>query len=212
LHHVTQPAPPPATAGGMLSPQHIAARLALPPPPPDPRDLHAISLGEEGVLREAAVLVPLVARATGLTLLLTQRTAHLSGHPGQISFPGGGVERGDLSREDTALREAEEEIGLPRSCVSVLGRLANYDVVSGFRITPVVGWVQPPFDLVADEYEVASVFEVPLAHFLNPANYTRHETFFEGRHRHYLAAPYEGRYIWGATAGMLYCLCRTLAG
>ena len=108
------------------------------------------------------------------------------------------------------MRETEEEIGLGRARVELLGRLPAYEIPSGFRITPVVGWIEPPFDLKPDPFEVEAVFEAPLAYFLNPANYQRREYRFRGRHRHYMAIPFEGRYIWGATAGMLYSLCRML--
>ena len=193
-----------------LTREHIAAGLARPAPEPEPKDLHMIALKEGTRVTEAAVLVPVVNRPDGLRLLLTQRTAHLDDHAGQISFPGGRVEAADASREETALRETEEEIGLPRSAISVLGRLPTYEIPSGFRITPVVGWIEPPFELKPDPFEVAGVFEAPLEHFLDAACYQRREFHFRGRHRHYLAIPFEGRYIWGATAGMLYNLCRVL--
>ena len=195
-----------------LTPETIAERLLRPAPPPTPEDLHAITLAPGARITEAAVLVPLVARREGLQLLLTQRTAHLSDHAGQISFPGGRVEADDATREDTALRETEEEIGLARAHVRVLGRLPQYDIPSGFRITPVVGWIDPPFELALDAFEVASVFEAPLAHFLDIARYQRREYRFRGRHRHYMAIPYEGRYVWGATAAMLYNFARVLEG
>ncbi len=195
-----------------LTRESIAEGLARPAPTPAPNDLHAITLGEGARVTEAAVLVPLVNRPDGVRLLLTQRTAHLDDHAGQISFPGGRVEADDASREGTALRETEEEIGLPRAFVAVLGRLPNYEIPSGFRITPVVGWIEPPFALKPDPFEVAGVFEAPLEHFLDAARYQRREYRFRGRHRHYLAIPFEGRYIWGATAGMLYDLCRVLRG
>ncbi len=159
---------------------------------------------------EAAVLVPLVPRDGRVHVLLTQRTAHLADHAGQICFPGGRVEAADASREETALRETEEEIGLKRTQVRVLGRLPPYEIPSGFRIVPIVAWVTPPFDLKPDPFEVAAAFEVPLEHFLDPARYQRRDYHFRGRHRHYMAIPYEGRYIWGATAGMLYSLCRMM--
>ncbi len=181
------------------------------PPPPEAMDLHAISLQEGTRVTEAAVLVPLVNRDAGVQVLLTQRTEHLRDHAGQISFPGGRVEPGDADREATALREMTEEIGLAAGHVMLLGRLPGYEIPSGFRITPVVGWIEPPFTVVPDVFEVANIFEAPLAHFLDPANYQRREYHFRGRHRHYLAIPYEGRYIWGATAGMLYSLCRMLS-
>ena len=159
---------------------------------------------------EAAVLVPLIDRSGQVQVLFTQRTAHLDDHAGQISFPGGRVEAGDASREETALRETEEEIGLASGLVAVLGRLPDYEIPSGFRITPVVGWIEPPFALKLDPFEVAAVFEAPLDYFLEIAHYQRREFRFRGRHRHYMAIPFEGRYIWGATAGMLYNLCRML--
>jgi 8-oxo-dGTP pyrophosphatase MutT (NUDIX family) len=193
-----------------LTREGIAARLAAPAPPPEAQDLHVIALKEGTRVTEAAVLVPLVSRGSRLHVLFTQRTAHLDDHAGQISFPGGRVEAGDASREDTALRETEEEIGLARGAVTLLGRLPDYAIPSGFRIAPIVGWIEAPFDLTLDPFEVESVFEAPLAHFLETANYQRREYHFRGRHRHYMAIPYEGRYIWGATAGMLYALCRIL--
>lgn len=188
----------------------IAERLAQPAPSPEPDDLHVIALQEGARVTEAAVLVPLVGRADGIQVLFTQRTAHLDDHAGQISFPGGRVEAADASREQTALRETAEEIGLAPQSVAVLGRLPDYEIPSGFRITPIVGWVEPPFALSPDPFEVAAVFEAPLEHFLDAARYQRREYRLRGRHRHYLAIPFEGRYIWGATAGMLYNLCRML--
>jgi len=193
-----------------LTRETIAARLAAPAPPPEAHDLHVIALQEGARVTEAAVLVPLVDRSGRVQVLFTQRTAHLDDHAGQISFPGGRVEAGDASREETALRETEEEIGLASGSVAVLGRLPDYEIPSGFRITAVVGWIEPPFALKPDPFEVAAVFEAPLEHFLDPASYQRREFHFRGRHRHYLAIPFEGRYIWGATAGMLYNLCRML--
>lgn len=195
-----------------LTRERIAEGLARPAPDPDPKDLHAIALKEGTRVTDAAVLVPLVNRPGQVHLLLTQRTAHLDDHAGQISFPGGRVEPADAGREETALRETEEEIGLPRSAIAVLGRLPTYEIPSGFRITPVVGWIEPPFELKPDPFEVAGIFEAPLEHFLDAARYQRREYQFRGRHRHYLAIPFEGRYIWGATAGMLYNLCRLLRG
>jgi len=188
----------------------IVAKLTGPAPQPEPHDLHVIALKEGTRVTAAAVLVPLVNRAGRVQVLFTQRTPHLDDHAGQISFPGGRVEAGDATREDTALRETEEEIGLARGLVTVLGRLPDYEIPSGFRITPVVGWVEPPFNLKLDPFEVAEAFEAPLEHFLAAANYQRREFRFRGRHRHYMAIPYEGRYIWGATAGMLHYLARML--
>jgi len=194
-----------------LTSECIAESLARPAPPPAPDDLHLVARPDGARVTEAAVLVPLVDRNGRVQLLLTQRTPHLDNHAGQISFPGGRVEVADASREETALRETEEEIGLPRSAVALLGRLPVYDNLSGFRITPVVGWIEPPFVLKPDPFEVAAAFEAPLEHFLDIANYQRREFHFRGRHRHYMAIPYEGRYIWGATAAMLYSFARMLA-
>lgn len=159
----------------------------------------------------AAVLVPLVNRASGIQVLLTQRTAHLNDHAGQISFPGGRVDAGDVDRIDTALRETEEETGLPRTRVEVLGFLPDYDIMTGFRVTPVVGWVEPPFSLAPDPFEVAEIFEVPLNFILDPANHRRNSRTVDDCTRHFYSMPWEGRNIWGATAGMLHTLYRLLA-
>lgn len=194
-----------------LTRAEIAALLRRPPPPPDPADVHKGEIAEGTLLRDAAVLVPMVERGGQVNLLFTQRTEHLAAHAGQISFPGGGVEAQDAGREDTALRETEEEIGLARQHITVLGTLPEYRLPTGFRIAPVVGWIEAPFQTQPDPYEVADIFEIPLSHFLDPARYQRHEYHFNGRHRHYVAIPYEGRYIWGATAGMLLSLARVLS-
>jgi len=154
-------------------------------------------------LRPAAVLVPVVRREAGLTILLTQRTDHLYDHAGQISFPGGRSEVHDESPAATALRETFEEIGLPQSHVEVLGSLPAYTTVTGYHVTPVVGLVGAPPVLSLDAFEVAEAFEVPLTFFLDPANHQRNTLQYQGRTRHYYAMPYEHRYIWGATAGML---------
>lgn len=188
----------------------IAARLARPHAGPGPQDTHIIELPDPARARFAAVLVPLIPREVEVHVLLTQRTPHLNDHPSQISFPGGRVEGGDENRTGTALREAEEEIGLARERVQIIGSLPDYDMPSGFRVSPVVGWIEPPLELTLDPFEVESAFEVPLSFVLDPANHQRRSYFFNGRHRNYLAMPYEGRYIWGATAAMLYSLYRQL--
>ncbi|TSA14200.1 MAG: CoA pyrophosphatase [Betaproteobacteria bacterium] len=154
-------------------------------------------------LRPAAVLVPVVRRATGLTVLFTRRTDHLYDHAGQISFPGGRCEAEDASPAATALRETFEEIGLAHSLVEVLGALPEYTTVTGYCVTPVVGLVSPPPALKLDAFEVAEAFEVPLRFLLDPDNHQRNTLQYQGRTRHYYAIPYEQRYIWGATAGML---------
>ena len=154
-------------------------------------------------IRPAAVLVPIVRREDALTVLFTRRTPHLHDHAGQISFPGGRTEPGDPSLEATALREAQEEIGLARERVELLGRLPEYVTVTGYRVTPVVGLVSAPLDLRPDPFEVAEIFEVPLAFLLDPANHLRNTVLQEGKRRRYYAMPYREYYIWGATAGML---------
>jgi 8-oxo-dGTP pyrophosphatase MutT (NUDIX family) len=195
----------------LLTAAVIAEKLAQIPPRDDSGDLHVVEMPAGISVTDAAVMVPLVHRAHGVQVLLTQRTPHLADHAGQISFPGGRVELSDADREETALRETEEEIGLAREHVTILGRLPEYEIPTGFRITPVVGWIEPPFELALDVFEVAAAFEAPLAHFLDRASYQRRQYHFQGRDRHYVAVPYEGRYIWGATAGMLYSLARVLA-
>jgi 8-oxo-dGTP pyrophosphatase MutT (NUDIX family) len=158
---------------------------------------------EKAALRPAAVLVPVVRREAGLTILLTQRTDHLYDHAGQISFPGGRSEPHDGSPAATALRETYEEIGLPHTQVEVLGALPEYTTVTGYHVTPVVGLVEPPQMFNLDAFEVAEAFEVPLTFFLDPGNHQRNTMQYQGRTRHYYAMPFEHRYIWGATAGML---------
>lgn len=162
--------------------------------------------------RPAAVLVPLVARAAAVTVLLTKRTDHLHHHPGQISFPGGRVEAHDITPVMTALRETEEEIGLNPDRVELLGELPEYFTGTGFRVTPVVGLVHPPFDLKLDSFEVAEAFEVPLDFLLDPRNHRRDSRVYMGKRRYFHAMPYDGFYIWGATAGMLMNLYEFLRG
>lgn len=158
----------------------------------------------------AAVLVPLVQRPGGTTVLLTQRTAHLKNHAGQISFPGGRCEEVDDGPIATALRESHEEIGLDPRVVDVLGHLDDYVTVTGFQVTPVVGLLPPHLELEPDPFEVADVFEVPLSFVLEKANHQRHTYQIKGRTRAYYAMPYKQRYIWGATAGMLVNLAEVL--
>ncbi|MGH8807489.1 MAG: CoA pyrophosphatase [Noviherbaspirillum sp.] len=153
----------------------------------------------------ASVLMPLVAREQGPTLLLTQRTAHLNDHAGQISLPGGRVDESDATAIETALRETEEEVGLHRRHLEVLGTLPEYFTGTGFRVTPVVALVRPPFELRADPFEVAEIFEVPLAFLMDGAHHQRRTIDLPnglGR-RTFYAMPYERFFIWGATAAML---------
>lgn len=170
---------------------------------------------EDGIddeeLTPASVLFPIVLRESGPSVLFTQRTAHLKDHPGQISFPGGRVEPDDLSPAHTALREASEEIGLASAHVEILGYLPEYRTVTGFRITPVVASVTPPFDLTPEPDEVAEVFEVPLAFLMDPTNHQQHSLHYRGALRHYWAMPYQNYFIWGATAGIILLLYRALS-
>jgi len=161
-------------------------------------------------LRDAAVLVPIVDRPEGLTVLLTRRSPHLPDHAGQISFPGGGIDPGDADAEAAALRETEEEIGLARRHVTLIGRLDTYLVRTGFSVVPVVGLLRPPFDLRAEAGEVDEIFEVPLPFFLEPASRLLHSRMFRGAERFFYAYPYGDYYIWGATAGILSNLCDVL--
>jgi len=162
------------------------------------------SIGRRPVMIAASVLIPLVARADGLTMLLTRRTEHLATHAGQISFPGGRAEKVDVSPVDTALREAHEEIGLERRHVEIIGQLPDYLTGTGYHITPVVALLTPPFELRADAGEVAEIFEVPLAHLMNGAHHQRLSIDLPaGGRRSFYAMPYQRYFIWGATAGML---------
>ncbi|MTI10256.1 CoA pyrophosphatase [Curvivirga aplysinae] len=163
-------------------------------------------------LTPASVLVPLVQRNDGITVLLTQRTDHLHDHAGQISFPGGRAEKDDSDAIDTALRETEEEVGLNRRHVETIGQLDPYITRTGFDVTPVVGVVTPPFETELDDFEVASIFEVPLTFFLNRENHVKQAYEFESIRRHFYVLPYKDYHIWGATAGMLVNLVDILEG
>jgi 8-oxo-dGTP pyrophosphatase MutT (NUDIX family) len=156
-------------------------------------------------VRSAAVLIAIVLREGGPTLLFTQRNADLTDHPGQISFPGGRVEDSDASPIETALRETEEEIGLARKHIEVIGQLPEYRTGTGYRVTPVVALVTPPFDLQTDVREVAEVFEVPLTFLMNGVNHQRHTVKLPGQtaRRHFYSMPYRHYFIWGATAAMV---------
>ena len=160
----------------------------------------------------ASVLVPLVMRASGLHVMLTQRTDHLHDHPGQISFPGGRAESHDADEVATALRETEEEVGLTRQHIEVIGRLPVYTTVTGYVVTPVVALVRPDFTLALDHFEVAEAFEVPLPFLMTPAHHRRHAFEMLGQQRQFLSMPWQGAgpdgqgrdyFIWGATAAML---------
>ena len=157
----------------------------------------------QGRYRAASVLVPIVNRAPDITVLLTQRTEDMPSHAGQVAFPGGRRQENDADAVATALRETEEEVGLDRKFVDVIGSYDLYRTGTGYEITPVVGIVTPGFTTRADPREVADVFEVPLAHFLDAANHRIDSRQYQGRERRFYAMPYGQRYIWGATAGML---------
>jgi 8-oxo-dGTP pyrophosphatase MutT (NUDIX family) len=159
---------------------------------------------------EAAVLLPLIDHARGMTVLLTQRTAHLKSHAGQISFPGGRFEDGDHSPEATALRETEEEIGLPREHIEVVGRLGARRTGTGFRVIPVVGLIDPPMPIAPDPNEVAEVFEVPLDFVIDPANHRFETRLHGGVERQFYAMTFDDYYIWGLTARLLVNLSEVL--
>ncbi len=201
--------------GRYLTTDFVVERLtkALAGPPGSrPRGDHDLNPGfvPPASPTQAAVLVPLIDRPEGLQVLLTLRTAHLADHAGQISFPGGRAEPEDADAVATALRETHEEVGLPGDHVRVLGRLDNYITSTGYEVAPVVGLIRPPFPVVPDPHEVAEVFEVPLAFLVNVANHERRSREWQGRTRYFYVLPYQYRYIWGATAGMLVNLALLL--
>ncbi|NMM06108.1 CoA pyrophosphatase [Polaromonas sp.] len=203
-----------------LTPQALRERFRHPPIWTPEHSVEKRFSDREPAL--AAVLLPLVMRDE-VTLLLTQRSSQLRAHSGQVAFPGGRTDESDHDAVDTALREAHEEVGLPRHHVEVLGTLPTYVTGSAFIITPVVALVKPGFELQPNPEEVADVFEVPLGYLMNPANHRRHEMAFDDGIRQWLSMPYTDpvneaddgepreRYIWGATAGMLRNLYRFLS-
>ena len=201
-----------ALLASRLVPPHGAAGAAVAAAarPRGDNDLNPGAPPRNGPLLPAAVLVPMVQRPDGCHVLFTRRTAHLSKHGGQISFPGGRLEPGDADAEACALRETEEEIGLPPSFVEIVGRLDTYVTVTSYSVTPVVGMVSPGFTLMPDAGEVAEVFEVPLEFLMDPQNHQRHGGMVNGVERHWYAIPFGDYYIWGATAGMLMNLYQRL--
>ena len=190
----------------------IVERLAKLPPLEElltADDLEKQSEASRLALKPAAVLL-LVVNHREPAVVFTQRTAHLSDHAGQIALPGGRCDSDDCTPERTALREADEELGIPAERVHVLGRLPEYRTSTGFAVTPVVGWAEPPLAYRPDPHEVAEVFEVPLAFLMDARNHRYVSAFYKGRMRHYWAMPYGERFIWGATAGMLVTFQRLM--
>jgi 8-oxo-dGTP pyrophosphatase MutT (NUDIX family) len=158
----------------------------------------------------AAVLAPIVRRPAGWTMLFTQRAEGLPRHPGQISFPGGRRQPEDRTLLETALRETQEELGVLQALFSPVGAFDPYETGTGFRILPIVAYLEPGFSLMPDPREVADVFEVPFAFLMDPAHHEVRETEWKGAMRRFYAIPYEGRNIWGATAGMIRALYERL--
>ncbi|MGR3514742.1 MAG: CoA pyrophosphatase [Paracoccaceae bacterium] len=183
----------------------LSRAVGMPGAPSSDYDLNADVKGPDRTLRDAGVLIAIVDKPAP-RLILTKRSSALKHHPGQIAFPGGKVEDTDANVVAAAVREADEEISL--TGVDVIGTLAPHETVTGFNVTPVVGLVAPDYRVQSDEREVAEVFDVPLAHVLEPANYMIESRMWRGKERHFFAVPWGPYYIWGATARML----RALAG
>jgi 8-oxo-dGTP pyrophosphatase MutT (NUDIX family) len=199
-----------------LTTQALRQRFASPPAwEPEKRGDGGLFEGHERT--DASVLVPLVQRPEGLTVLLTQRTSHLRAHAGHVAFPGGRVDPGDADAADTALRETEEEVGIARGYVEVIGTLPLYRTVTHFDVTPVVALLRPEFELKLDTFEVAEAFEVPLSFLMTPAHHRRHVFEALGQRREFLSMPYPrtdgsgDHFIWGATAAMLRNFYRFLS-
>ncbi len=210
----------PAVAADALTPQAVRRRFEARPEwtPEIAGDGKRFNLDREPTA--ASVLVPLVMRDDGLKVLLTRRTDHLRDHAGQISFPGGRAEEHDDDAVATALRETEEEVGLHRAHVDVIGALPHYTTVTSYIVTPVVALVRPDFTLALDGFEVAEAFEVPLQFLMTPAHHRRHAFEMMGQQRQFLSMPWRSAgpdgepseyFIWGATAAMLRNLYRFLA-
>jgi 8-oxo-dGTP pyrophosphatase MutT (NUDIX family) len=190
--------------------ERIAAALTRPAAPSSDFDLNPdVILPGRRILRDAAVLVPLLETDRGLRLLLTKRSSRLRHHPGQVAFPGGKRDEGETP-EAAALREAQEEVGLPKGHARVLGRLPAHETVTGFAVTPVVAYVTP-FEFRPEPDEVEEAFTVPLSHVLDPANYAVERRRWRGEWRRYYAVPWGPYYVWGATARILRGLADRMA-
>jgi 8-oxo-dGTP pyrophosphatase MutT (NUDIX family) len=203
----------PAVAPEQLTARALRARFAK-PPIWTPELRHEPRMTDRAPA-QAAVLVPIVMRDEP-TILLTERTTHLSTHSGQIAFPGGRVDPEDANTAAAALREAWEEVGLSAEYIEILGCLPTYTTITAFIVTPVVALVRPDFELTINPYEVAAAFEVPFSYLMNPANHRRHALVGEDlKSREWFSMPYQDgeheRYVWGATAGMLRNLYRFLS-
>ena len=184
--------------------EHIRKNLTKAVTPSSDYDLNPdITLPAGRKLRDAAVLVPLIEQADGWNVILTMRSSALKHHPGQIAFPGGKQDNGDANLAETALREAEEEIGLKRTNVEVLGNLPTHETVTGFTVTPIVGVLNTPFQAVPEAGEVAEIFHVPISFLAVPENLTIQSRRWRGQFRHFYTIPFGPYYIWGATARML---------
>ena len=184
--------------------ERLARAAAAPGRPSSDYDLNpGVVLPEGRVLRPAGVLIGVRDLGRGPELLLTKRSSRLKHHPGQIAFPGGKLDEGDAGPEDGALREAEEEVGLDRRIVDVLGSLPSHETVTGFSVTPVLGWIGAGFAPRLQEDEVDEAFFAPLSFVLDPANFVTESRHWRGQRRYYYAVPWGPYYIWGATARML---------
>ena len=161
-------------------------------------------------LRDAAVLVPVVDRHDGASVILTQRTEKLRTHSGQVAFPGGAIDSTDASPEEAALRETREEIGLDRDFIDIVGRMPDYVTGSGFRIAPVLAVVRSGFELEINPDEVDAAFEVPLSFLMDPKNHNRESRIWQNRERFYFTMPFGERFIWGVTAGIIRTLYERL--
>lgn len=188
----------------IISKSNIRRAIAQPTKPTSDFDLNFSNYKSSGQTKEAGVLLPIVRQFDGIYLVLTKRAVHLSNHPGQISFPGGKRENKDTNIDATALREAQEEIGLKTEVVEVLGRLPAHETVTGFQITPIIGWIERNWTAVADPNEVTEIFQVPLSYITNIKNFQIQDRIWNGSKRYYYTVPYGPYYIWGATACILH--------